>query len=123
MVDPRCMLTDKVEFNINGAKYNAKKANAMLHPADITIEGITYSVCMMDINPVIDTPDNPMLTTYHVSALWHSNKTGALVDCSTNGGIIGADGCVIKHMDQFVNAEGIDNCATPACYCWGHHQL
>ena len=52
----------------------------------------------MDINPIVDTPDTPKLTTYHVSASQHSNKTGALVDCSTNGGIAGADCCVIKYM-------------------------
>ena len=65
---PRHMLTDKAELNINGAKHAVKKADAAPHHADVTIKGITYSVCMTDINLIIDMPNTPKLITYHVSA-------------------------------------------------------
>ena len=109
VTEPRHMHADKAELNLNGSKYAAKKANTAPHPADVTIKGITCSVSMMYINLIINTTDTPKLTTYHVSASRHSNKTGALADCSASGGIAGADCCVIEHMDQFVNVEGIDN--------------
>ena len=113
MADPRHMLTDKADFNINGAKYAAKKADAALHLANVTIEGVTYPVCMLDINLIIDTPNQHSQADYLPCLCsqpsQHSNKTGALVDQCANGGIAGADCHVIKHMDQFINVEGIDN--------------
>ena len=49
------------------------------------------------------------IATDHVSALQHSDKMGALIDCGANGGIVGADCCVIKEMHHFINVKGIDN--------------
>ena len=104
------MIADRKALNINGAQYSAKKANAALHPSDVIIKGITYTINMADFSPANGTVNTPMMTTYHVSASWHSDDTtGALVDCGANNGIAGADCHIIKGMDHFINVEGIDN--------------
>ena len=87
----------------------AKKANAALHPSDIIIGGITYTINMTKSSPAIGMANDTLMTTYHVSASQHSDNTGALVDDGANGGITGADHHVTEAMDRFVNVEGIDN--------------
>ena len=39
--DIQCMMADKKEIDINGAKYSIKKANATSHASNITINGVT----------------------------------------------------------------------------------
>jgi hypothetical protein len=76
-------------------KYMAKAAN--LGPDEVEDDGVTYKISMAD------------LTTYYISAS-HFNEHGALVDCSANGGIAGANCQVIKTTDQaehYINIKGI----------------
>ena len=105
------LMADKKELDINGTRYSAKKANATPQPSDITIDGITYCVNMTTVFPTDNTNVSTEMTTYHVSASRHSHNTGALVDCSTNGGITGDDCHVIEQDPNgcYVNVEGINN--------------
>jgi hypothetical protein len=64
---------------------------------EVKYDSITFKICMAE------------LTTYHISVS-HLQEHGALVDCGTNGGIAGADCCIIKMADQaegYINIEGI----------------
>ena len=98
-------MADKKELNINGAQYSAKEANAPLHPCDIIIECITYTINMAESSPVTGVVNTPMMTTYHVSASQHSDNTGAFIDHHAIGGVAGADCHVIEAMDCFVNIK------------------
>jgi hypothetical protein len=76
-------------------KYMTQAAN--LGPDEVEYDGITYKICMAE------------LMTYHISAS-HLQEHGALVDHGTNGGIAGANCCIIKTADQaehYVNIKGI----------------
>ena len=103
------MMADKKELDINGAQHSVKKANAALHPSDMTIKGVTYTISMMSLSPMTDTVSTPMMTTYHVSASQHSDNTRSFMDHGTNGDITGEDCPVIEATNQFVNVEDIDN--------------
>jgi hypothetical protein len=101
--DVRQVLADKVssggDISFNGVPYTAKKVGSSPALMDINLEGITYTVKMVD------------LTTYHVSSTSHSDMTDAPVDCGAIGGIAGSDCHIIEVNDQpqhFVNVEGID---------------
>ena len=78
----------KKEIDINGAKYSVRKANTTPHASDITINGVTYSINMAKFSIPMNTDNSPLTATYHVSASQHSDKTGALIDCGANGGIM-----------------------------------
>ena len=113
--DIRCMMADKKEIGINGTKYSAKKANATSHASNVTIDSVMYSISMARFSvPRCSYISSPM-ATYHVSALQHSNKVGALINHGANGGIVGADCHVIKEMHPFINVEGIENHVMEKC--------
>ena len=91
------MLANNKDIHVNGVKYNVKKANSASLPTDIVTEDITYEVSMARLLLASCTPD-PSVPTYHVYALQLSWKTGALIDCGTNGCIAGAD-CRVVEQD------------------------
>ena len=97
------MMADRAEINIDGHKYTAKKADAALHPTDVLIDGVRYAINMMRISILLMTDDHRPATIYHVSTSRHSDKTGALVDCSANGGIAGSDCHIIEETNCFIN--------------------
>jgi hypothetical protein len=95
--DVRCLLGDKVK-TIGGTPYEVKCAGTTPAPTDVDINGVVYSVKMVDC-------------IYRVSTNNHSEATGALIDQGANGGIAGNDCQVIEVNDQphqYVNVEGID---------------
>jgi hypothetical protein len=95
--DVQCLLGDKVK-TISGTPYKVKCAGTTPTPMDVDIDGIVYSVKMVDC-------------IYRVSTNNHSEATGALIDQGANGGIAGNDCQVIEVNDQphrYVNVEGID---------------
>ena len=87
----------------------AKRASATSHAGNVTINGVMYSINMTRFSIPTSSDISSPMATYHVSALQHSNKTGALIDHGANGGIAGADCHVIEEMHCFINVEGINN--------------
>jgi hypothetical protein len=95
--DVRRLLGNKVK-NIGGTPYEVKCAGTTPAPMDVDIDGVIYSVKMVDC-------------VYLVSTNNHSEAAGALIDQGANGGIAGNDCQVIEVNNQphpYVNVEGID---------------
>jgi hypothetical protein len=108
------MMADRAKIDIDGHKYTAKRANAALHPSDILIDGIKYTINMARCSAT-PAPGHHPVTTYHVSTSRHTDKTGTLIDHGANGGIAGSDCCIIKEMSCCVNIEGINNHVMEKC--------
>jgi hypothetical protein len=92
-----CLLDNKVK-TISSTPYEMKRAGTTPTPMDVDIDGVVYSVKMVDC-------------VYRVSTNNHSEATGALIDQGANGGIAGNNCQVIEVNDQphqYVNVEGID---------------
>jgi hypothetical protein len=75
--DVHHLLGDKVK-TIGGTPYEVKRTGTTPTPMDVDIDGVIYSVKMVDC-------------VYHVSTNNHSEVTGALIDQGANGGIAGRD--------------------------------
>jgi hypothetical protein len=86
---------------VGGVPYQVKKAGTAPLTLDFTIDNVTYSVKMADLN------------TNRVSSTQHLGVTSALVDHGATRGIAGGVCHVVKINDQpqrFVNVKGIDGC-------------
>jgi hypothetical protein len=95
--DVRRLLGNKVK-TIGGTPYKVKHAGTTPTPTDVDINGIIYSVKMVDC-------------VYRVSTNNHSEVTGALIDRGANRGIAGNDCQVIEVNDQphqYINVDAID---------------
>jgi hypothetical protein len=73
----QCLLGNKVK-TISGTPYEVKRAGTIPAPTDVDIDGVVYSVKMVDC-------------VYRVSTNNHSEATGALIDRGANEGIAGND--------------------------------
>jgi hypothetical protein len=62
----RCLLVDKVK-TISGTPYEVKRAGTTPAPTDVDIDGVIYSIKMVDC-------------VYRISTNNHSEATGALID-------------------------------------------
>ncbi len=76
---------------------SANNSNKAGQPQEVNLNGITYRQV------------NMASMTYSVSSCHATGHKGSLVDRGANGGIAGADRCIIAKTNRSVDIQGIDN--------------